>query len=94
MQVITYGSETWSPGTSRASYEGSESLSGLWRELCSEYLYVIKTEMRRSVDEPELLREREKTAQRQLVRLIARRMERRWGLSPLPLDLCPVVNWQ
>ncbi|CAH2265179.1 jg16835 [Pararge aegeria aegeria] len=38
----------------KAMLEGSESFSGQSRELSSEYLYVIKSEMWRSVEEPEL----------------------------------------
>ncbi|CAH2208042.1 jg23926, partial [Pararge aegeria aegeria] len=34
--------------------EGSESLSGRWSEVYSEYLYAIKSEMLRFVEEPEL----------------------------------------
>ncbi|CAH2216278.1 jg338 [Pararge aegeria aegeria] len=43
LPVMTYGSGTW-----------SQSLSGVWKELCSEYLCMMKSEMSRSVAEPEL----------------------------------------
>ncbi|XP_063635113.1 uncharacterized protein LOC134805838 [Cydia splendana] len=49
LPVMTYGSES---GLSlSASSQNLKSLNELWRGLCSEFLYVIESEMRRSVDE-------------------------------------------
>ncbi|CAH2229171.1 jg21603 [Pararge aegeria aegeria] len=45
LPMMTYGSEAWSltMGLIRRR----------WKELCSEYIYVIKSGMRRSVEIPE-----------------------------------------
>ncbi|CAH2211696.1 jg12095 [Pararge aegeria aegeria] len=41
-------------GYYRPHKKAQEGLSGRWKEQCWEYLYVIKSGMRRSVEEPEL----------------------------------------
>ncbi|CAH2207578.1 jg20931, partial [Pararge aegeria aegeria] len=55
--------------------EGSESLGGRWSELCWQYLYAIKSEMRRFTD----IAQRVAKLKWQWAGHIAGRTHRRWG---------------
>ncbi|CAH2211102.1 jg18548, partial [Pararge aegeria aegeria] len=72
--LMSYGILLW----------GKAALSGRWKEQCWEYLYAIKTEMRRSVEEPVTdMAQRVAKLKWKWAGHIARRTDGRWGSKVL-----------